>query len=103
MRDAQLRTCEIWVVDPIPMASAIVCNVRCCRSNERLAVLVEKRSLRGIRGREEPRENGGQSAYVSVKAVGSKRNMMRASKIGWRGLRVKIGSRDVQCHSGVVG
>jgi hypothetical protein len=75
------------------MASAIVCNVRCCRSNERLAVLVEKRSLRGIRGREEPRENGGQPAYVSVKAVGSKRNMMRAAKIGWRGTSGGYASR----------
>ena len=80
VRDAQLRTCETWVVLPISMASAVVSNVGCCSSDEHVAVVLEKRSLRGIHRCEELRDNGSKPAYVRVKTLVSKRSMMRACK-----------------------
>ena len=103
VRDAQLRTCETWVVLPISMGSAFGSHVRCCSSDDRLAVVVEKRTLRGIHRFEEVREKGTQPAYVSVTTVVSKRSMMRACKIEWRGLPFKIGEGDVQAHRSVAG
>ena len=65
VRDAQLRTCESWVVLPIVMGSAFGFHVWCCSSEDRLAVVVEKRTLRGIHRFEVVREKGTQPAYVS--------------------------------------
>jgi hypothetical protein len=73
VRDAQLRTCESWVVLPIVMGSAFGFHVWCCSSEDRLAVVVEKRTLRGIHRFEVVREKGTQPAYVSVTIVVSKR------------------------------
>jgi hypothetical protein len=78
VRDAQLRTCESWVVLPIVMGSAFGFHVWCCSSEDRLAVVVEKRTLRGIHRFEVVREKGTQPAYVSVTIVVSKRTMMRS-------------------------
>ena len=89
VRDAQLRTCESWVVLPIVMGSAFGFHVWCCSSEDRLAVVVEKRTLRGIHRFEVVREKGTQPAYVSVTIVVSKRTMMRSCKIGWRGFTVQ--------------
>ena len=76
MRDAQLRKCESWVVLPISMASAVVSNVGCCSSDEHLAVVVEKRSLRGMHRCEELRDKGSKPVYVSVKTVMSKMSVI---------------------------
>jgi len=89
VRDAQLRTCESWVVLPIVMGSAFGFHIWCCSSEDRLAVVVEKRTLRGIHRSEVVREKGTQPAYVSVTTVVSKRSMMRLCKIGWRGFTVQ--------------
>ena len=103
VRDAQLRTCETWVVLPISMGSAFRSHIRCCSSDDLFAVVVKSCSLRGIHRCEELREKGNQPANVSVKTVVSKRSMMRACKIEWRGLPFKIGEGDLQAHRSVAG